>query len=250
MAYGDISVSFPDRPRAQVTYGRAYTLTCKVYSDGTQVVPTGGTIDVKRPGNAPLTSPVSGASVSIDGNGTMTYSLAAGNADLLAVHYAAVWHPVISGVTYDFPQLFDVVRYPLRNMVTQDDLVKHHKDLTDLLFTGETDHQVYIEQAFEDVFQWLDSKGNRPALVLTGEDLRRPIEHLALHKKFIAIAKEHDPPDRWRSLADYHRSEYERWIQSAAFVYDVDQSGSADGTSTEDTTGEEGSRRGALRYGI
>ena len=174
----------------------------------------------------------------------MTYQVTAANLNELGANYIAVWHPVISGVTYDIVQLFDVVRYPLRNVVTQDDLVKHHKDLTDLLFSGETDYQTYIEQAFEDMFQWLDSKGTRPALVMSSEDLRRPIEHLALQKIFLSRAKEFEPPDRWASLATFHRNEFERWAQAAPLVYDYDESGTADGTSNTGNTGEEGKSTG------
>ncbi len=242
MAIQDFTVNFVDRPRAQATFGRAYTLTCKVLSDGTQVVPTTATIDVKRPGGAPMTTAVAAASATVDGSGTITYAIVAGNTDLLGSNHIAVWYPVIGGVTYDFVQLFDVVRYPLRNNVQQADLVLHHPDLSNVLFTGEASFQVYTEQAFEDVYQWLDAKGKRPALVLSSEDLRRPIEHLALHKAF--MARTNDPEDRWGMLAAFHLKEYDRWISSAALVYDTDQSGSADGTATDGNTGEEGGSLG------
>lgn len=247
MAQQDVIWQTTDRPRTQVTLDRAYTLTGSMYSDGTIVDPTSATIDVKRPGGAALPSAVSGAAVT-NTAGVLTYALSAANANLLASNYVAIWHVIASGVTYDFVQLFDVVRYPLRSNVIQADLEKHHKDLSDYLLTGESNAQVYIEQAFEDVYQWLDNKGNRPFLVLSVEDLRRPIEHLALEKIFRPKSK--NEGDREDRRATYHRAEYERLIQSAALVYDLDQSGSADGTSAFGNEGEEGSQGLGMRWRI
>lgn len=232
-----INFESADRPRSQATLDRAFTLTVKAYLDATQSVPTSATVDVKRPGGAPLPTAVSGSAVTIDGAGTMTYAVVAGNTNLLGANYSAVWHAVISGVTYDFVQLFDVVRFPLRNMVRQADLLEHHPDLTDLLPASEANFQVYCERAFMRVYQWLDSKGRRPYLVLSSEDLRLPIEHKALELIFRPRSREDG--DRWWSLAEHHATEYDKTLSAMSIVYDEDQSGTADGTAGYEKAGEE-----------
>lgn len=239
MAYQDIAVDFVDRPRAQVTKDRAYTLRLKAYSDGTQVVVTSGTISVKRPGGAALPTAVSDAAITVDGSGNMSYELSAANAANLGANYQAEWTFTDGTTTWERIQLFDVVRFPLYNVVTQADLVLHHNDLTDVLFSGESTAQVYIEQAFQDVFQFIDAKGKRPWLVLSAEDLRRPIEHRALELFFFSRFKQEG--DRWWLLMAHHRDAYATWMQMANFVYDGDDSGTADGTDNESgTSGEEG----------
>ena len=240
MANQDWSVDFVDRPKAQVSKDRAYTLTCKVYENGTQSVPSAGTITILGPGGGALPgSAVTGAAVTVDGAGTMTYALSAANAASPGANYSAVWNPTIDSVVLEFFQLFDVVRYPLINVVQQADLVKHHADLTDVLFSGESNYQDYIEQAFQDVYQVLENHGKRPYLVMDNDSLRRPIEHKALALIFRARFKEEN--DRWWNYWQIHETEYNDWMQAANFVYDWTESGTADGTSNYDSlSGEEG----------
>jgi len=146
--------------------------------------------------------------------------------------------------------LFDVVRVPFRNVVIQADLVFHHKDLTDLLATGESDTQVYIKQAGEDVQQYLDAKGNRPFLVLNPAACRRAIEHRALELFFFAKSKSTE--DRWYALYQAHQNSYHTELQALGplLVYDYDESGTADGTSAYGKSGEEGSQNVGMRFRI
>lgn len=240
MAQQNYRWDFIDRPRAQVTKDRAFTLTAEIWKDNAQLVPSAGTITILGPGGSSLPdSAVSGAAVSVDGNGTMTYSFTAANAANLDANYTAEWNATVSGVVYDAVQLFDVVRFPLYNSVNQADLVKYYPDLADTLFSGESDFQAYIEQAFEEVYAHLDNKGKRPYLVLSREDLRRPTEHLALQKIFQSRRKEIG--DKWDIRFEFHRLEYHRWVSETRFVYDEDESGTADGTSSlTPGSGEEG----------
>jgi hypothetical protein len=233
-----------------VTKDRAFTFTMRAYSSGTQVVPSSATITIRKPGGAALATPVSGASVTVAGGGDMTYALIAGNTSELGANYIADVAYVVSGTTYDARFLFDVVRTPLLNVVLQADLVFHHPDLTDLLTSGESNAQTYIKQAFEDVCGFIDSRGDRPYLVLNSEQLRRPIEHRALALFFFAKQKTLD--DRWGTYAASHESSYQSALAALGpkLVYDFNNSGTADGTDAEGKAGEEGAKNYGLRYRV
>lgn len=229
----NVSVDVVDRPRPQIRKGQGGTLSLKLYLDGTQNKPSLATINVKRPGGAACTTPVANASVTIDGTtGTMTYALTAGNADLLPGYgdayapWTAEWTVTDSnGTVRTFLTTFDVVLFPIYNVVTQADLVNHHKDLTDSLFTGESDAQLYIDMAQEDIYRRLENAGNRAWLIIDSETLRRPTEHLALAKYFASrITGEIN--DRWKDLRDYHQKEADSWFDGTRFTYDFNQTGS------------------------
>ena len=225
-----------ERPRTQVTKDRAYTLTAKAYLSGTQSVPSAATITIKRPGGSDMPTAVSAASMTVDGSGTMTYALTSGNAANLGSGYTAAVAYTVSSVVYDGIFLFDVVRYPLRNVVLQADLVNHHPDLADILFSGESNYASVIAQAYEDIYSFVEGKGKRPYLILSGEDLRRPIEHTALARIFLARRKEDD--DRWDYLHKYHLEMAKQWLATAKFEYDETNSGTIDGMSSEGIGGE------------
>jgi hypothetical protein len=228
-----------DRPNAQIRFGAGGTLTLKAYDDGTQIVPQTATISVKRPGGAPCTTPVAGAAVSIAGDGTMTYAISAGNADMLQGQFGAYapWSAEWT-VNYNagagnstYIQLFDVVRWPIYNVVTTADLLIHRPDLASAYFTGETSAKSYIDQGFDDVYRKLSSLGNRPYLVIDSEQLRRPVEHAAL--QIFYEARVRSAGDRWEKYFIYHRDQFDRWFMGKTFTYDFDQSGTVDPSEVE-----------------
>ena len=234
-----------DRPRPYVAKDRAYTFTAQAFLNGTQEVPSAATITIRQPGGAALTTAVSAAAMTVAGGGDMTYALVAGNTATLGANYIADVAYTVSSVVYDARFLFDVVRAPYRNVVVTADLALHHVDLTDYLNSSESSSaQTYIEQAGEDVAQFLHNKGRREYLVLDMGDLRRPIEYLALSKIFFAKSKnEGDKFDRWFK---HYLSAYEGALAAINLVYDEDDSGTADGTSeTDSESGEDGTRFGA-----
>ena len=244
--YSSISAFYVDKPRTQVTKGLAYVFTLKVYSDNTQLVPTSCTISITKPGGGALATAVSGEAAAVDGSGTCTYTLTAANADELDANWKAEWKPVISSTTYHMVQLFDVVRYPLRNMVIQADLIVLHPDLTDLLLGAASDFQSFIERAFEDVYMFVDAKRKRPWLHLDSEELRRPVEHRALELIYNSVRKNDD--DRYSALMNYHRDELHKWLSSTNFAYDADDSGDIDGTTTTGAQAGEEGRGSGVRW--
>ena len=235
MAQSDLVFVCTERPRAQVTKDRALTFTCKAYSDGTQATVTSATITIKKPGGGDLATPVSAAAMTMSGN-DMTYALAAGNADTLGVNYTATVAYVVSSTTYDGMFLFDVVRRPIPNVVIQADLVKHHSDLADILFSGESNFQDDIEGAYCDWYMAVWNKTKRPWLILHPEEMRNAVEHLALAKIFFQRVKQDG--DRWDRFHKFHLEQYQNWFANFVPAYDEDSSGTIDGGSQEGHGGE------------
>ena len=230
------SHDFVQRPRLQILYGVGGTLTLKAWSDNTQIVPSSATVNVKRPGGAPCTTPVADATVSIDVSGTMTYALTGGNADQLYnieggySPWSAEWSYVVSGVTTKAIQLFDVVRFPLACVVRPDDLKDYHPDLNDGNYSTETTVQAYIDRAFFEIYLRICNLGKRPYLVLDNEQLRQPTEYLSLAKIFRARRKEKD--DRWDALVADYTAQFDAWFAGQSFTYDRDDTGTVDPSET------------------
>lgn len=228
---------FPtERPRAQVTKDRAYTFTAKAHASGTQSVPTAATITIKRPGGGAMPTAVSGASMTVAGSGDMTYALTAANAVDIGSGYTADVAYTVSSVVYDGHFLFDVVRFPLRNVVLQSNLVDLHPDLTDILFSGESNYATQIARAYEDIYHFIESKGKRPYLILSSEDLRRPIEFQAMVR--ILRSRKKEDGDRWDGLKKDYEAQVQRWMDMAQFEYDSDSSGTLDGVDVQGSGGE------------
>ena len=242
-----ISWDFLDRPRTQATAGRVCTLSLDAYVSGTLSPTPTATISVTQAGGAQLPTPIVDVAVTV-ASGHMTYILSAANTATLGANYMASWKVTIGGVVYPVVQLFDVVRYPFENVVTTADLVRYHPDLASSYFVGETSAQAYIEEAYVDVWQVLDSKGRRPYLILSPEDFRRPLENRALARYYDARIKA--PDDRWDRAFKRHQGEYERWIATANFSYDADDSGTVDGTSQFGSQAGEDGRNNGMRWQI
>ncbi len=223
-----------DRPRPQFKYLAGGTLQLASFLDSTQEVPSSATITVLRSGGAPCTTPVTNAVVSIDANGTMTYALTGANCDMLPGYgesyapWTAQWKYTVSGVVYQKSTAFDVVQYPLYNVVRGTDLQSHVIDLGDTSFTSEsgaTAFQSYISMSFADIMQRLENQGNRPWLVLDSEQIRRPVEYLALAKYFDGRWKEKG--DRWWERKEEFYKKFEAWFTSTKFIYNINQTGYA-----------------------
>lgn len=212
------------RPKDWVTLSRAYTFSFSAYSSGTAVVPDSATITIRKPGGAALSSPVSGATVTITPiTGVMTYALAAQSE--LGANYIADVAYVVSGTTYDARFLFDVVRAPLRNVVIHADLVFHHPDLSAVFTGGETTTANYIRTAFEDVCFALQGKGVHPCDVMEAADLRRAIEQRALFLFFSDKARE--DRDQWDRLVQRYENAYQASFAALGphLTYDANQDG-------------------------
>jgi len=110
------------------------TLTHKKYLDNVQAIPSLATIVITTSGGADMPIPVIGAACSIDGYGTMSFAVVAGNCTDLGLTFIATWTFTISGVSYTERTYFDVVKNKLEIIITDDDLEKEYAALRDLKY--------------------------------------------------------------------------------------------------------------------
>lgn len=97
------------------------------YTHGIQDIPTSGTISISNnSGTAVITS----QPIVIDSTGTLTYSLAAGSVTEGRNFRVNITYTV-AGVEKNVSYLYDVVKYPLRNEVSDVDLFLHLNELRD-----------------------------------------------------------------------------------------------------------------------
>ena len=216
----------------------AYTLTYNSYSGGTIQTPSSATITIRKPGGGALATPVTDAVMTISGN-DMTYALTAGNTAELGANYKVDVAYVVSGVTYRGQSVFDVVRRGLQHTVIAADLAQHQHDYADYLNSGES-AQTHITRAYLDVCSFLQSQGRRPYLVLDPEEMRDAIEYGSLARIFGSHSA--GESDRTAGLRDRYLNLTATAMAALGpkLVYDMDQSGTADGTSVDALTGEEG----------
>ena len=106
--------------KQQFLEAKTDTIRLTVYQDNRALIPTSGTIVLKKPGGGDLQA---STAASIDATtGEMTYALTATHTADKDLDYRATWSYVVGGVTYTEEQLWDVVISRLSIPITDDDL--------------------------------------------------------------------------------------------------------------------------------
>lgn len=107
--------------------GKQIVFEWDFYTYGIQDIPTSASISISNnSGTAVITS----QPVVIDSTGTLSYTLAAGSVTE-ARNYRANLTYTVAGVEKNVAYLYDVVKYPLRNEVSDADLFIHLNELRD-----------------------------------------------------------------------------------------------------------------------
>jgi hypothetical protein len=106
--------------------GKAINFSWDFYSQGIQEVPSTGTVTVYNNAGTQVAT----SSVSIDTTGRMTYTLSAGYVTE-ARNYRVNLEYTVSGTVKNSAYLFDVVKYPLRCEVSDNDLFIYLNELRD-----------------------------------------------------------------------------------------------------------------------
>lgn len=197
-----------------------YPIEVKVYLGGTQAVPSSATITVKSPSG---TKQVEDQVVSIAGSGTMTYTLdSAYTADLWENALIEIEY-VISSITYKMVRLFDVVLNKLKSSVLDSHLKDYYPLLADEIWSGETNYDDQIQEAFLEVKRDIKDRGRRPAMIIDGEQIRELIIAKAFEIIFFSMIKEEG--DKWFIRHEKEAQRYKDKITKLLIHYDVDESG-------------------------
>lgn len=157
---------------------------------------------------------------------TLTVSVSADTFSVVQENCRIEWTFTISSVERKINTFFDVVKWKIYNNVIDSDLKKYFPDLTDSLWTGETNFSDQINKAFEYVKIDIKNKGRRPYLIVNNDAVKQLIELRALSLVFLGFSREID--DNWIVKSKDFMSVYSDRFDSTVFKYDDDQSGTID----------------------
>jgi hypothetical protein len=214
------------------------TIACPTYRLGVVATPSAGTVSVYK---ADQTAVVSAAAVTIAPGSWATYTIAGGTTTPLALEegWLIEWTLVMpDGLTHTFRQDAALVRRELAPVVTDADLIRRHSDLPQLLASGATNYQDYLDEAWATIMLRLIANGRRPYLVMSPSALRDVHLLLTLHLIFLDFQTSAGDGGRWQALADHYRLAYtEAWGQ-LSFVYDESDTNKVDATQRKSGTSQ------------
>jgi hypothetical protein len=122
----------------EIEVDKAYTFSWKLYRNAIQITPTSATVTITNNSGGSVQT----GSGTIGSGGTVTYELTAANNDTIDENYKALLSYVYNSATTTQAELFDVVKQPIVNLVTDTDLYVYLDDLRRKLYTfsGESDN--------------------------------------------------------------------------------------------------------------
>ena len=207
----------------QVVRGESFPIEAKVYDGGTQQVPSAATITVRNPNGK---AQVEDESVAVASGGTMTYTLPAEN-------IATLWEDAIIEITYTISSVdhkmvrfFDVVLNKLSPCIIDADLKEYYPELTDEIWSDESNYDDQIQEAFRALKRELKNKGNRPHMLIDGSQLRIPLIHKTFEIIFRGFFKE--AGDKWHELYKEHEQKFADEFEELVIKYDSDEDGVID----------------------
>lgn len=206
----------------QAVKGYDFPIEFKVYSAGAQIKPTSAAITIKDPGG---TEQVSDASMTINGTtGTATYTLDdAYTADLWENAVIEIEY-VYSSITHKAVFFFDVVLNALKCNVIDDDLKKYFPQIASQIWSGTSNYDGQIQEAFRIVKRLIKDKGRRPAMLIDGSQIRELVIIKAFEIIFFNFAKSAE--DIWWGRYEKYKALFEQRFAALAIKYDEDESGS------------------------
>jgi len=223
----------------QAVKGLDYAIEIKVYGEGTQLIPSSAAITVKDPNGK---AQVENQSMAIeDGVGTLTYTLS-------STHTAGLWENaiievsyVVSSVTYKVVFFFDVVLCQLVPAVIDDDLKNYFPDLAAEIWTGESNYDEQIQEAFKIVKRDIKAKGRRPAMLIDGSQVRELVILKTFETIFFCFAK--DESSIWWFRFQETKKAYADRFAKLVIKYDEDESGTVEEDEEAEPVGQVTMRR-------
>lgn len=217
----------------QAVKGDDFPIEIKAYEAGAQLVPSSAAITIKDPDGSTI---IDAAVMSISGPGTMTYTLPAANTAILWEDAIIDIDYVISSVTYKCVRFFDVVLNALTPCIIDADLKEYYPELADEIWSGETNYNDQVIEAFKQIKRDLKNKGRRPSMLIDGSQLRTPLIHKTFEIIFRDFFKEID--DKWYVLMEIHEKKYKDEFAELAIKYDADEDGIIDKAERKSVAGQ------------
>lgn len=207
----------------QVVKSEDFPIEAKVYSAGTQLVPSAAIITVKNPNGA---DQIEDQSMAVSEAGTMTYILLATNTGILWENAIIEITYTISSVDHKMVRFFDVVLNKISPCIVDEDLKDYYPELADEIWSGETNYDEQIQEAFIQIKRELKNKGRRPHMLIDGSQLRTPLIHKTFEIIFRGFFKE--AGDKWHELYKEHEQKCKDEFADLIVKYDSDEDGIID----------------------
>jgi hypothetical protein len=208
----------------QAVKDRDFPVEVKVYSAGTQVVPTAATVTVLDPDGTEIKA---ATAMSIALAGTLTYTVDELLLDELMEDAVLEIAFTVSSVVYKATYLFDVVLNALYCNVTDDDLKAYFPKIADDLWASVSNYSGQIDEAFKLIKRLIKDKGKRPAMLIDGSQVRELIIIKTFEMIFFNFSKSKD--DVWWARYEKYAQLFGERFAGLVIKYDEDESGTIDG---------------------
>jgi len=217
----------------QAVKDQAFPIEVKAYEAGAQLVPTSAKITIKDPDGTEI---VDEASMTVGDDGTMTYSLAAtSTADLWENATMEIAY-VVSTVTYKAVFFFDVVLTALKPNVIDADLQKYFPQIVSDIWSGTSNYDGQIQEAFRILKRLIKDKGRRPAMLIDGSQVRELVIIKTFEIIFFNFSKA--PDDIWWRRYEQYKELFQQRFNALVIKYDEDESGTIDDGEAGESLGQ------------
>ena len=202
----------------QAVKALSYPIEIKAYEGGTQLVPSSSSITVKDPDG---TAQITDQTMSIDANGTMTYTLAADKTTTLWENAIIEITYVLSSVNYKVVFHFDVVLCQIKPTVVDTDLKNYFPQLAQDIWADEANYDKQIQEAFRIIKRDIKDKGRRPAMLIDGMQVRELLIIKTFELIFFEFAKSEE--DIWWKRHEEMKDQYRERFDKLVIKYDRDE---------------------------
>lgn len=202
--------------------GRSQVSDIRVFRDGAQKVPTGGTYTLTSPTGEKI---VDGVAVTISGGGTCSYTLSAAQLKdslKLSEGYLEEWSLTLSDGTPIFRRAAAVVRRRLYPVLSTQDLTDYYSQLNDLLPSNLTSYQPYIDTAWNTILRKIASNGlGYSYLIMSPDSFFEVHLHLTLSRIFQDFHSSlGNQVSHYFELSNQHFDRYRDEWSALNFLYD------------------------------
>ena len=212
-----------------IVQGQDTAISCPLYQNGVIVAVDSGTVSVFDSSN---TAVVSGASVTVDGDGIASYTVlgATTATKTRGMGWRIEWSLTIGSSTTVYRNSAGLVRSRLFPVVTDADLYRRESGLNpagNAPISSLTTYQDKLDEAFVTLEGKLAGKGSLPHLVMEPTALREPLLFLTLHLVFEDFRTRLN--ETWSEKSKDYKAAFEKSWDGLAFEYDTTDSGQSDG---------------------
>jgi len=208
--------------------GKAQTVSVSIERSGSAPTITSATFSLMNPAGEALID----AQTATVAGGVVSYVLP--DSTLTNEEYGLRWlvlfEAVIGGVSYSFYNDAAVCKTQIFPPITPTDLSDRHGDLSNLLPTGVTSTQAYIDAAWIELTSWLYSEAVPFWTLRTVSALREPLIFGALALCFRDFSTLLDSADRYTELAELYETRTHKARQRLRGYFDRGEDDSVSAT--------------------